>query len=178
MKSVAYIAISPSGKSYVGITKKTLAQRWTAHVWFAKRKRGSALQGAIRKYGQESFELKVLVHADWKYLVELEPKLIRSLGTRAPRGYNITSGGEQCDANAGRTLSPKWRRNLSAAQRRRWAKLNKEERSAIAKKSWANSDPNRRARHSERTKQLHQDPVWSAEWKRKLLAGRARKAAK
>lgn len=178
MKSVAYIiTCTTTGKQYVGITLTTAAIRWKAHLLRATRGKGSALGSAIRKYGPETFELRVLVQASREYLAQLEPLLIVLFGTKAPGGYNITSGGDQCDANKGRKLSPEWRRKLSEAHRRHHAQRTAEERSEIGKKSWANSDSERNRRQSERTKELHADPVWRADWLRKLRAGKVRQLA-
>ncbi len=172
MKSVAYRLTSPSGKQYIGVTKRTAHQRFRDHVRCAASDRPSAVQHAINLYGSGEFKVEVLVQADWEYLLELEPKLIRLYRTKAPSGYNITSGGAQCDANKGRKLSPEWRKNMSDAHKARWAKISKEDRSAIAKKSHRNSDPGRGARQSKRTLELHADPRWKAEWLRKLRKGK------
>lgn len=172
MNSVAYRLTSPKGKQYIGITKRTAQQRFSEHIRRAASDRPCVVQHAINMYGSEAFKIEVLVQADWEYLLELEPKLIRLYGTKAPGGYNVASGGAQCDANKGRKLSPEWRKKMSDAQTARWSKINKEDRSAIAKKAHQNSDPERGARHSNRMRELHEDPIWRAEWLRKLREGK------
>lgn len=50
------------------------------------------LQRAIKKYGWEAFALKTIEVADEK-LDEMEKTYIKTLGTLAPNGYNLTTGG-------------------------------------------------------------------------------------
>jgi len=93
-----YLLTSPSGKQYVGMTKHTALKRWKHHVSDARYAKWScALQAAIRKYGADNFTVETLeVHEDWADLVAAEIRLIASLGTMFPKGYNMTSGGEGC----------------------------------------------------------------------------------
>ena len=55
-----YKATSPSGKSYIGITSKSVPERWKQHAYAASRGRRGLLCSAIRKYGPEAFTLKVM----------------------------------------------------------------------------------------------------------------------
>lgn len=167
MKQVAYRLTAPSGKQYIGITKRGLSLRWKEHVRLANRGRMTPLHAAIRKYGADSFIREVLVESDWRHLCELEKKMIALWDTQCPHGYNTTSGGEMCDANKGRKLSPEWRKKLSDAQRARWAKIQPEDRTKIARKSWKNSKSDRKQRHSERMQELHSDPEWRSSWETK-----------
>lgn len=91
-----YKLTSPSGKSYIGITSKRFEARWAKHLEHAAGKRtAGALYAALRKYGPESFTHEVLTtSASWNELCELERATIQRLGTLAPNGYNITTGGE------------------------------------------------------------------------------------
>lgn len=100
-----YQLTSPSGKSYIGITSKTVAERFYQHVKHSRiglgwgKRRGPesnmVIHRAMRKYGAESFSIKELVRAnDWEYLCDLERKVIVAFDTCAPRGYNTAEGGE------------------------------------------------------------------------------------
>lgn len=90
-----YQLIAPNGKSYIGITSKTAEERWNVHLMRVREGRSHALQAAIRKHGQDKFQVKTLVIADdWDYLCDLEKKAIVAYGTMVPNGYNLTSGGE------------------------------------------------------------------------------------
>jgi group I intron endonuclease len=114
-----YKLTSPSGKSYIGISNKTLEARWAKHVEHACGKRNAgALYAALRKYGIESFTRVVLAEADdWGALCAMEIEAIKSHGTLAPGGYNLTVGGE---GFVGLRISDKTRAAMSAAQKRRF----------------------------------------------------------
>lgn len=89
-----YKLTSPSGKSYIGITLKSLDDRWMGHKC-EPAKRGKILHNAMRKYGHDSFKVECLVVAkDWTYLCALERRAIAGYGTLAPNGYNATIGGD------------------------------------------------------------------------------------
>ena len=91
-----YLLTSPSGKSYVGITKHDLEQRWARHVKdHLSNSWGCALYAAMRKYGPDNFQRRTLeMHTDWGDLCASERRLIRELNTKYPTGYNLTDGGE------------------------------------------------------------------------------------
>lgn len=87
-----------SGKMYVGQTRRTVSRRWTQHK--ATTKAGSkscrALSAAIEKYGVANFTVSVLeVCESLDLLHEAERKWVAELGTMAPGGYNLTTGGEK-----------------------------------------------------------------------------------
>lgn len=52
-----------------------------------------ALYNAIRKYGPESFSVKVIMLCDRPQLNYFETKFIRQYGCQAPKGYNLEKGG-------------------------------------------------------------------------------------
>lgn len=82
----------PSGKSYVGQTIRTLAQRWASHK---RAPLGGALRNAIEKYGSQSFTLSVIDTAtNQEELDEKERHWIRTLNTLSPHGYNLEAGGD------------------------------------------------------------------------------------
>lgn len=114
---VIYIITSPSGKSYVGQTIRTVAVRWIAHVSEARRKGGNggsrALNRAILKYGADKFKIEVLVICDDKDLDMYERKFIEAYRTKRPHGYNITDGGE---GMRGWKPSEETRRKMHAAR--------------------------------------------------------------
>ncbi len=113
-----YKLTSPSGKSYVGISLKGIAARWSKHVEHAMGKRTSgALYAALRKYGPETFTRIVLAEEDdWDTLRAMEIAAIRAHQTLAPLGYNITQGGEGTRTR----LSAQARAKISAAQKARY----------------------------------------------------------
>lgn len=86
-----------NGKIYVGKTHTTIEKRWKSHVWTSKRATtNSILHHAIRKYGEECFELTLLDEAVAKEsLNEKECFWIAQLNARDTSiGYNIARGGD------------------------------------------------------------------------------------
>lgn len=87
-----------SGRRYVGLTKKTLRQRWNAHLYNAfNRKLGSHSHfwNAIRKYGKDAFDLEVLeVCSTLEDANAAEERWIIHFDTRNPeKGFNLARGG-------------------------------------------------------------------------------------
>ncbi len=100
---LVYRIVSPSGKSYIGITSKSAKKRSEEHFAKArKREKAHPFYDAIRKYGEENFKVAVLVKdltvEDAK---EAEQFFIMAYGTTDRAfGYNISPGGDY-DAHAG-----------------------------------------------------------------------------
>jgi hypothetical protein len=93
----AYIITNTtSGKRYVGITRKSLLNRWKQHIEDARGGRTkSAIHAAIRKCGAGNFMIEAAgIAEDWVALCALEVQLIQKHGTRCPIGYNMTRGGD------------------------------------------------------------------------------------
>jgi group I intron endonuclease len=89
---IIYKLTSPSGKSYIGLTKQTIEKR----LWKHKRsQRCRLLQKAIKKYGFDSFKVEVLdANVPHEKLGDLEKKRIAEHKTLAPNGYNLSTGGQ------------------------------------------------------------------------------------
>ena len=73
--------------------------RWVRHCRDAtseKRKSGknTDINKAIRKYGKEGFELKILCTCEQSELDDMEIKYIKEFNTIEPNGYNMTTGGK------------------------------------------------------------------------------------
>lgn len=82
-----------NGKKYVGQTVQPLKVRWQRHC--RKEQSGCvALASAIAKYGADAFKVSEVAQASTKEeLNSLEAQLVVALGTVAPGGYNLRSGG-------------------------------------------------------------------------------------
>jgi group I intron endonuclease len=159
-----YILRSPNGKAYVGITSKTLEGRWAEHLQRVKEGRAQALQNAIRKYGADKFEARVLVIADdWDYLCDLERRAIAAFGTLSPKGYNLTAGGEGV---VGRVHTEQAAANMSAGQKRRAQAPSEKGRLTRANKKWRESHPE----EYEAARQSLAEKMRSPEVKAKLSA--------
>ena len=88
-----YSATSPSGKVYVGQTRTSIWWRARQHGYFSNTHR-SLLLAATKKYGAVAIRYRCI----GCFLVDLldlaEDTAIRELGTLAPKGYNLKSGGQ------------------------------------------------------------------------------------
>lgn len=88
-----YRHVSPSGKSYIGITSQKPKYR------FGKGGNGyaigSAIQNAIQKYGWDNFEHIILYSNLTKdEACKLEQEMIQKYNSLVPNGYNLSLGGE------------------------------------------------------------------------------------
>lgn len=126
----------PNGKAYIGITNRTVEQRFAEHVIFSKSgKSGCAVHHAIHKFGADSVVVETLASAEWEMLKILEVAAIADQNTRPPCGYNLTRGGDGVAgfddvtrakmgaANIGRTPTQETRAKLSAIGKGRKASL-------------------------------------------------------
>ena len=88
-----YKITSPSGKSYIGMTLRTVEQRMKEH----RRTQFSGcryLVNAINKYGFDNFTKEVLWEGEDTQTPEMERLMISKYDTLAPNGYNLKTGGE------------------------------------------------------------------------------------
>ena len=103
-----------NGKRYVGQTVNTLKHRWNLHVGHSRNpKRSGVLCSAIRKYGPENFEMKVLAKCDsMEEMNHRETYYINKIfKTLSPNGYNLDSGGKN------KIMHPDTKIKLSAAKK-------------------------------------------------------------
>lgn len=89
-----------NNKKYIGQTHKTIHRRFSLHISDAKRGEGFALHAAIRKYGEENFNVIKLEEIKCLTLNELVKKLdereiywIEYYDTYNGYGYNAAAGG-------------------------------------------------------------------------------------
>lgn len=85
-----YILTSPSGKRYVGQTTRPIKERLEAHQ--QKTSGCRAICNAIQKYGWENI-VKIWYEVPDEDLNDHEKLLEETLGTLAPKGYNLREGG-------------------------------------------------------------------------------------
>ena len=114
---IIYKLTSSSNKSYIGQTKQTLIKRWNSHTSAARNHAGhcSALERAIRKYGDAGFTKEILVECDDAMLNLFEEKMIKAWGSNIRDiGYNLTSGGD-----AGQQFNDSTRLKMSEGQKKR-----------------------------------------------------------
>lgn len=105
-KGEIYIATcKKTQKSYVGQAHKYLSdgQKWGAKSRWARHCRdafssarndyNTEIHQAIREYGKNDFELRILCKCEEKEMDELETFYIKQYNTLSPYGYNMTEGG-------------------------------------------------------------------------------------
>jgi hypothetical protein len=86
-----------SQRKYIGLTSQTMEKRWKKHVYAAKSSKGGRwhFPNAIRKYGKDAFESKVLgVYDTLEEANRIEKEKIKKFNTRDPKlGFNLAEGG-------------------------------------------------------------------------------------
>jgi group I intron endonuclease len=91
---LVYRIISPSGKSYIGITKRTFVVRWKQHCKDARTKPHVKFHYAIRKYGEDAFVHEILEEVETRELASVLEKFYIEKFDSFINGYNMTTGGE------------------------------------------------------------------------------------
>lgn len=84
-----------SGSVYIGITRRAVSQRFSAHKSAAKRgTKNSKLYDAMRKYGVNNFKIEILnSYSTEEQLLRAERNAIKSFRKSGYRDYNILDGG-------------------------------------------------------------------------------------
>jgi group I intron endonuclease len=127
---IIYKLTSPSGKVYIGQTVKSFETRLSKHESAAKNLNKMdgcrLLNNAIRKYGFDSFEKIVFFECDDSDLNEFEQFCIAMLETMAPKGYNLTEGGDsgkKSDATKAKMSESAFKRNTTVYRKTEETKL-------------------------------------------------------
>jgi group I intron endonuclease len=105
-----YKLTSPSGKSYIGMTLRTIEQRMKEHN--RSDSKCTYLVHAITKYGSDNFTKEILWEGEDAQTPNIEREMISKHDTLTPNGYNLRSGGGQ-----GERISEELRENFRMAQR-------------------------------------------------------------
>lgn len=113
---IIYRATSPSGKSYIGQTTRSLNQRKQSHIADMKRKgKCEAFHSALRRYGVEEFQWEVLACACCQSVLNvLEEAYVALYETVSPRGYNLHEGGT---GGGKRSVLTRQRHSIAALRR-------------------------------------------------------------
>jgi len=84
-----------NGKIYIGQTARSVKKRWLEHIRY--KGTNCLLSKAIKKYGKESFTIKVIeVCNSINKLNKKEQYWIKFYNSQIPNGYNLTTGGKNC----------------------------------------------------------------------------------
>jgi group I intron endonuclease len=83
-----------NGKVYIGITTKSIEERWRGHIAQCNQGNKRHLYMAIRKYGIDNFVVEQIDSVDdEKTLGLLEQRYILEYGSFGKKGYNMCAGG-------------------------------------------------------------------------------------
>jgi group I intron endonuclease len=85
-----------NGKSYIGKTEYSLEHRWNRHLSTARNGSKFRFHSAIRKYGEDCWDLLVIetyLTEDENFINEKETHFIKLFESDTKKGYNATSGG-------------------------------------------------------------------------------------
>lgn len=161
---IAYcITNTINNKKYIGITSKTVAERYKQHRRHARSGSKYPVHCAMRKYGETAFRVEVVAKAaSWGELCEAEKRLITENNCMAPFGYNLTLGGEgilgyrytnEQRAKISAALRGKPNAKVAESNRRRvHSAKSRAKKSARLKEVWASRSASFRARFSEMRK--------------------------
>lgn len=141
-----------NNKKYIGITSKTIKERFKAHKKNAEKKINRYLYDSMNKYGYDNFEIELLddTCSKWEELQEKERFYIKQYNTMYPNGYNMTTGGDggntiaswdyesrhslykhQGESRRGHAVSKDARIAIGMATKERYLKMTKEEKEEI-----------------------------------------------
>lgn len=118
-----------NGKPYIGKTEYSLEHRWNRHLSSARNGSKFRFHSAIRKYGEDCWDLSVIETyqtEDENFINEKETHFIKLFESDTKKGYNATSGGtggwmiprcskkvqdewkKKCSENSTGYLNPNW----------------------------------------------------------------------
>ena len=158
-----------SGRRYIGLTKKTMMQRWNSHVLDAKSLHGKGCKhfwNAIRKYGKDAFSHEILAQS-WslEFANETEEYLVSFYETQNPKkGFNLSKGGgsQPHPIRKNPWNDPEYRKKCTENSRKLWRDPSVLSQASIrSKNKW--NDPNYRSKYEE----FWKDP----QHKEKVLVG-------
>lgn len=153
-----------NGKQYVGQTRRSVARRWSQHLFNARSGSRSALHRAIAKYGRAAFSISEVaaVVGHRQDLLTVERQVILQWGTVAPNGYNLSEGGEGVDFDnaeirashrAAMRFDQAWRDNISASAKTRPIEVRNAQ--AQRMREWCASEAGRAVRAANVVKALN-----------------------
>ena len=118
-KYIVYkITNKKNGKFYIGKTEYSLEHRWNRHLSSARNGSKFRFHSAIRKYGEDCWDLSVIETyqtEDENFINEKETHFINLFESDTKKGYNATSGGTggwmlpRCSQK----VQEEWRNNIS-----------------------------------------------------------------
>lgn len=135
-----YKHTSPSGKVYIGITRKNPKERWKNGLGYRTQ---TYFYRAILKYGWENFEHEIIFSGLSENVAKYKEQTLIQLyrSNEKDFGYNITSGGDGCH---GVIPSEETRKKLSVANKGKIRTIETREKLSKAFKGRVLSEETRR----------------------------------
>ena len=112
---IIYKLTFPNGKSYIGLTRRSLKSRLSRHMYDAKNGSDFFVHRAIRKYGTDSVIASVIATGNLEDLPQMEIDAIATHNTLTPNGYNLNKGGQ-----GNFDFSIDSRKRIGIATKKRW----------------------------------------------------------
>ena len=112
------ITNTKNGKPYIGKTEYSLEHRWSRHLSSARSGSKFRFHCAIRKYGEDCWDLSVIETyqtEDENFINEKETHFIKLFESDTKKGYNATAGGTggwmlpRCSQE----VQEEWKNNIS-----------------------------------------------------------------
>lgn len=169
MYTIYKITNKINGKIYIGITTKSIEERFARHVNSAEKSK-YRIHTAIRKYGRDNFVIETLsVVSSQEEANELEIKLIQELNaTDYNIGYNMAIGG------AGKSLlvSEETRAKLKVSIQKSRDNMTLEQKKNLTAKANASKRGKLESEESRKAKSAAQKARWAnmSEEQRKAMA--------
>ena len=147
-----------NNKEYIGLTTRTLEQRWKQHIYESNKQDSwewnTPLGNAIKKYGKDLFQVFVLEECSSETeLKQKEIQLIRERKSLASEtGYNLTLGG---DGRLGYKLSEETKRKIGEGNKGKTYTAESLEKMSVAakKRCVGKPSPMDGKKHTEESKQ-------------------------
>jgi group I intron endonuclease len=150
MYSVYLVTNLVNKKRYVGITSRSVKERFTHHCT-----QGYYLTSSIKKHGRDCFSLELITTTSSKQTAaKYEILLIKKFNTKFPNGYNFSDGGQAP------THTPEVRRKISESKR--GVRCSPEHTERIRKAAKINGAKRKGTSR----------PEFSSEWKQNMSKGR------
>lgn len=181
---LVYLATSPSGKFYVGITKRSLLDRQREHRYAARTGRELHFSSALRKYDSAMTWEILEILPSLQEAAERERHYVALYRSdQRAHGYNLTRGGEgvraSADTRAKMSRSAKLRGmsevQLANLERGRGAAWEGRTHSAVSRAKMSSAHRGHLASETTRAKlsELRRGKKFSAEHKQRLREGNA-----
>lgn len=163
-----------NGKKYIGITTRCISIRWNEHKKSANTNKQAAIHKAIRKYGEEAFEVSQLDIAD--SIEELNKKetfwIDHEKSMTNQWGYNQKMGGDQpfldditkqkiSKKAIGRKLSEETKKQISESSLNRWQN-SEYKKKIVSSCTIAQNKPDQIAKIIQSSKRMWESPEFRA----------------